>query len=102
MVMLHAIAFEDRDSAVVAADWTGHRDRPRRKQQAVALIHWNIKIISDHLELACCHLKHRASVNGHRSLHAFPLPASRNRAGIAQQERRKLLCLNSDFAAIER
>ena len=67
-VMLHPIAFEHRDRAVVAMDRTGHGDGPLRHQEAVALVHRDFEMIGDDAELVHRHVEHRTGINGHHSL----------------------------------
>ena len=67
-MMLHAIAFEHRDRAVVAVDRTGDGERPLRQQQPVALVDGDRKMIGDHGELVDRHVEHRTGIDGHRSL----------------------------------
>ena len=65
-VMLHPIALEHRDGAVIAMDRAGDGDRPFRQQQAVALVHRDRQMIGDHAELVHRHVEHRTGIDGHR------------------------------------
>ncbi len=76
-VMLHAVAFEHGDGAVVAADRTGDGDRALRQQQAVALIDRDFEIVGDDAELLRRHIENRTAVDRHRLL---PLGCSARRA----------------------
>ena len=67
-VMLDPIALEHRNGAVVAMDRARDGDRPFRHQQAVALVHGDLKVIGDHAELVHRHLEHRTGIHGHRCL----------------------------------
>lgn len=64
-VMLHAIALEHRDRAVVAVDRAGHRDRAFRQQQPVALVMRNGQMVCDHRELPRGHVENRTGIDRH-------------------------------------
>ncbi len=66
-VMLHAIALEYRDRAVVAMDRTRDGDRPFRQQNAVALVHRNRQMIGNDAELVHRHVENRTGIDGHRA-----------------------------------
>ena len=68
-VMLHPVALEYRDRAVVAVNRTGNGDGPLRHQDAVALVHRDFEMVGDDAELVDRHVEHRAGINGHHSLH---------------------------------
>ncbi len=64
-MMLHPVALEYRDRAVVAVDRTGNGDRPLRHQDAVALVHRDFEMVGDDAELVHRHVEHRTGINGH-------------------------------------
>ncbi len=67
--MLHPVAFEYRDRAVVAVDRTGNGDGPLRHQDSVALVHRNFEMVGDDAKLVNRHVEHRTGINGHHSPH---------------------------------
>ena len=68
-VMLHPVAFEYRDRAVVAVNRTGNGDGPLRHQDSVALVHRDFEMVGDDAKLVNRHVEHRTGINGHHSLH---------------------------------
>ena len=63
--MLHPVAFEYRDRAVVAVDRTGNSDGPLRHQDSAALVHRNFEMVGDDAKLVNRHVEHRTGINGH-------------------------------------
>ena len=64
-VMLHPVAFEYRDRAVVAVDRTGNGDGPLRHQDSAALVHRDFEMVGDDAKLVNRHVEHRTGINGH-------------------------------------
>ena len=80
-VMLHSIAFEHRDGAVVAMNRTGDGDRPFRQQQAIALVHRDRQMIGDHAELVHRHVEHWTGIDRHCRLPFCPSSGTQNSRG---------------------
>src|ERR1700755_14079 len=65
--MLHAVALEYPDRAVVAVDRTRDGDRPFRQQNAIALVHRDREVVGDYAELVTRHVENRTGIAGHRA-----------------------------------
>ena len=64
-MMLHAITLKHRRAAVVHVDRAGDRDRALGHQQPVALVHRNVQVIGDDVELLARHFEHGAGEQAH-------------------------------------
>ena len=75
-MMLHPIALEYRDRAIIAVDRTGNGDGPLRHQDAVALVHRDFEMVGDDAELVHRHVEYRTGINGHHCLPFVGTPGS--------------------------
>ena len=64
-MVLHAIALKHRGAAVVHMDRAGDRDGALRHQQPVALVHRDVEVVGDDVELLARHFEHGAGEQGH-------------------------------------
>src|SRR5437868_7311447 len=110
-MVLDPIALKYLGLAVVAMDWTGHRNGPFRVKQPPAFVRRDSEIVCDLLELLAGHVEHRTAVDrfAHRTvLAALLVPAADSTplrpAGNSTEEaqpRRMPIPLKSGLAAFQ-